>query len=172
MMECPDFFPLGSGGKHVLIGSLYKTNQWWIGTVAGNPPRFKPESVGIVDYGNGYAAKTGSTWKQTGASRRLVFVSPATVCRPICPRGCLTQTLSATGFHRLAGAHRADRLRSLPHHAPRSVHQHAPQRGTHALCQPGSRGGRAPRSGLAQDGHGQRHVRPDGSGLARLGLAG
>ena len=133
MMECPDFFPLGSGGKHVLIGSLYKTNQWWIGTVAGNPPRFTPESVGIVDYGNGYAAKTGSTWKQTGASRRLVFVSPATVCRPICPRGCLTQTLSATGFHRLAGAHRADRLRSLPHHAPRSVHQHAPQR-PHAEC--------------------------------------
>ena len=82
MMECPDFFPLGSGGKHVLIGSLYKTNQWWIGTVAGNPPRFTPESVGIVDYGNGYAAKTGSTWKQTGASRRLVFVSPATVCCP------------------------------------------------------------------------------------------
>ena len=82
MMECPDFFPLGSSGKHVLIGSLYKTNQWWIGTVAGNPPRFTPESVGIVDYGNGYAAKTGSTWKQTGASRRLVFVSPATACRP------------------------------------------------------------------------------------------
>eukprot|EP00039_Didymoeca_costata_P002756 m.62337 g.62337 ORF g.62337 m.62337 type:complete len:523 (-) comp11503_c0_seq1:37-1605(-) len=71
MMECPDFFPLGD--KYVLLGSLYKTNQWWVGTLAGNPPRFTPESVGILDYGNGYAAKTGSTFIQTGASRRLLF---------------------------------------------------------------------------------------------------
>ena len=69
----PDLFPLGPDGKWVLIGSLYKTNQWWVGTMAGNPPRFTPENVGIVDYGNGYAAKTGSTWVQTGSSRRLVF---------------------------------------------------------------------------------------------------
>ena len=71
LCRCPDIFPLGD--KWVLIGSLYKTNQWWVGTLAGDPPRFTPSSVGIVDYGNGYAAKTGSTWVQTGASRRLVF---------------------------------------------------------------------------------------------------
>ena len=58
MMECPDLFPLGD--KYVLVGSLYKTNQWWVGTLAGDPPRFTPEKVGILDYGNGYAAKTGS----------------------------------------------------------------------------------------------------------------
>ena len=52
MMECPDLFPLGD--KWVLIGSLYKTNQWWVGTLAGNPPRFTPDQVGILDYGNGY----------------------------------------------------------------------------------------------------------------------
>lgn len=71
MMECPDFFPLGD--KWVLIGSLYKTNQWWVGTLSGNPPRFNPERVGILDYGNGYAAKTGSTMVQSGSTRRLVF---------------------------------------------------------------------------------------------------
>jgi hypothetical protein len=51
VMECPDLFPLGD--KWVLIGSLYQTNQWWVGTLAGDPPRFTPERVGIVDYGNG-----------------------------------------------------------------------------------------------------------------------
>ena len=70
VMECPDLFPLGD--KWVLIGSLYKTNQWWVGSMSGNPPRFTPEHVGIVDYGNGYAAKTGTTWAQTGSGRRLV----------------------------------------------------------------------------------------------------
>eukprot|EP00041_Stephanoeca_diplocostata_P025899 m.689277 g.689277 ORF g.689277 m.689277 type:complete len:118 (+) comp22846_c0_seq29:89-442(+) len=73
MMECPDFFPLGPDGKWVLIGSLYKTNQWWVGTVTGDPPRFTPENVGIVDYGNGYAAKTGTSMVQSGTSRRVVF---------------------------------------------------------------------------------------------------
>ena len=32
MMECPDLFPLGD--KYVLVGSLYKTNQWCVGTLA------------------------------------------------------------------------------------------------------------------------------------------
>lgn len=71
MMECPDLFPLGE--KWVLIGSLYKTNQWWVGTLSGSPPRFTPERVGILDYGNGYAAKSGSTLVQSGSSRRLIF---------------------------------------------------------------------------------------------------
>jgi sucrose-6-phosphate hydrolase SacC (GH32 family) len=53
MMECPDIFALGDSGKWMLIGSLYSTNQWWIGTVEGSPPVFTPESVGIMDYGNG-----------------------------------------------------------------------------------------------------------------------
>jgi len=71
MMECPDLFPLGD--KWVLLASLFKTNQWWVGTLAGDPPRFTPERVGVIDYGNGYAAKTGSTMIQSGATRRLVF---------------------------------------------------------------------------------------------------
>lgn len=74
MMECPDLFPLGD--KWVLIGSLYKTNQWWVGDMvadAGGVPRFTPDQVGILDYGNGYAAKTGSTMEQSGTTRRVVF---------------------------------------------------------------------------------------------------
>ena len=74
MMECPDLFPLGD--KWVLLGSLYKTNQFWVGALSADSdgvPRFTPENVGILDYGNGYAAKTGSTFKQSGESRRLLF---------------------------------------------------------------------------------------------------
>jgi beta-fructofuranosidase len=74
MMECPDLFPLGD--KWVLVGSLYKTNQWWVGDLvadADGVPRFTPDAVGILDYGNGYAAKTGSTMIQSGSTRRVVF---------------------------------------------------------------------------------------------------
>eukprot|EP00054_Salpingoeca_dolichothecata_P015306 m.87904 g.87904 ORF g.87904 m.87904 type:complete len:544 (-) comp21429_c0_seq2:36-1667(-) len=71
MMECPDVFPLGD--KYMIIGSLFATNQWWIGTIAGDPPRFTAEKVGLMDYGNGYAAKTGTTMVQTPTARRLVF---------------------------------------------------------------------------------------------------
>ena len=39
MMECPDVFALGDASTFMLIGSLYSTNQWWIGSVAGSPPR-------------------------------------------------------------------------------------------------------------------------------------
>jgi beta-fructofuranosidase len=85
MMECPDLFPLGD--KWVLIGSLYKTNQWWVGTLSGDPPRFTPERVGILDYGNGYAAKTGSEMIQTGSSRRLVFGFTGWQ-EPTMPNGC------------------------------------------------------------------------------------
>jgi len=73
MMECPDIFPLGGTGKWMAIGSLYSTNQWWVGTVAGSPPRFSPESVGILDYGYGYAAKTGTTRRALPTDRRVVF---------------------------------------------------------------------------------------------------
>jgi len=65
--------PTGAGDKWVLFGSLYKTNQWWVGDVSGDPPRFTPNKVGILDYGQGYAAKTGSTWKQTSDGRRVLF---------------------------------------------------------------------------------------------------
>ena len=83
MMECPDLFPLGD--RWVLLASLYKTNQWWVGSLTGDPPRFTPEQVGVLDYGNGYAAKTGSAeWHRAAAGLRL---------------------------HRMAGAHDATRLR-------------------------------------------------------------
>ena len=85
MMECPDLFPLGD--KFVLLGSLFQTNQWWVGSLADNPPRFTPEAVGILDYGNFYAAKTGSSMVQTGDSRRVVFAFTGW-SEPTMPRGC------------------------------------------------------------------------------------
>lgn len=71
MMECPDIFALGD--KWVLLGSLFSTNQWWVGSLQGLPPRFVPEQVGILDYGNGYAAKSGSSMIATNNSRRVQF---------------------------------------------------------------------------------------------------
>ena len=48
MMECPDLFRLGSGeNSWVLLGSMAHSggpNQWWTGSLSGDPPR----------YGNGF----------------------------------------------------------------------------------------------------------------------
>ncbi|KAK3263518.1 hypothetical protein CYMTET_27678 [Cymbomonas tetramitiformis] len=73
MMECPDMFPLAN--KHVILGSLFKTNQWWVGKIQGNPPEFTAERVGLLDYGQFYAAKTGTTASvtQMGDARRVLF---------------------------------------------------------------------------------------------------
>jgi hypothetical protein len=69
----PQLFPLGDTGQWMLVGSLYSTNQWWVGSLAGSPPVFTPSRVGIMDYGNGYAAKTGTTFAAAGGDRRVVF---------------------------------------------------------------------------------------------------
>ena len=71
--ECPDLFPLGDSGRWVLLGSLLKTNQWWVGKLQGMPPRFVAEAVGILDWGNGYAARSGGGWIQTSSDRRLLW---------------------------------------------------------------------------------------------------
>lgn len=74
MIECPDIFPLGD--SWVLLASIAHgggPNQWWTGRLSGSPPRFTPDKVGILDYGYGYAAKSGSSIVQSGSSRRVVF---------------------------------------------------------------------------------------------------
>ena len=82
MMFCPDVFPLD--GKWAVIGSICALNppgypgclgfgQWWVGSLSGYPPRFTPEQTGLLDYGNYFAGKTGSTMVQTGSSRRVLF---------------------------------------------------------------------------------------------------
>jgi hypothetical protein len=83
MLECPDLFPIGGAGTNrwILIASLYNqpnfeyTNQWFVGTLSGDPPRFTAEHTGLLDYGSSYAAKSGSTMVQGPASRRLLFRS-------------------------------------------------------------------------------------------------
>ena len=40
---------------------------------AGSPPRFREERRGLLDYGQMYAGKSGSTFKQSGESRRVLF---------------------------------------------------------------------------------------------------
>ena len=41
----PDAFPLGSPTTWMVVGSLFSTNQWWVGTLAGVPPRFVPHPL-------------------------------------------------------------------------------------------------------------------------------
>ena len=54
MWECPDFFPLG--GKHLLIISTERVVKYLLGGYADR--RFQPQSMGGVDSGSYYAART------------------------------------------------------------------------------------------------------------------
>jgi beta-fructofuranosidase len=60
MWECPDFFPLGNAGKHVLIYSTQGKTLWHSGTLDRSTLLFHPEKSGELDYGHGtfYAPKT------------------------------------------------------------------------------------------------------------------
>ncbi|HEY6413963.1 MAG TPA: glycoside hydrolase family 32 protein [Edaphobacter sp.] len=60
MWECPDFFPLGTGGKHVLIYSTQGKTLWHSGTLDKKTMLFHTERSGQLDYGKGsyYAPKT------------------------------------------------------------------------------------------------------------------
>jgi len=71
MMECPDLFPLGN--KWMAIASLFVTNQWFIGHMMGNPPQFIVENTGLLDFGNTYAAKSGSDFANSANSRHILF---------------------------------------------------------------------------------------------------
>jgi hypothetical protein len=82
--------------------------------------------VGILDYGNGYAAKTGSSWVQSAYSRRLVFSFTGWL-EPTAPRGCgralviprelrlngdelMTEPIPETAVLRVASSHRSARV--------------------------------------------------------------
>jgi beta-fructofuranosidase len=60
MWECPDFFPLATGGKHVLIYSTQGRTLWHSGTLDKKTMLFQTERSGELDYGKGsyYAPKT------------------------------------------------------------------------------------------------------------------
>ena len=60
MWECPDFFPLGTGGKHILIYSTQGRTLWQSGVLDRRTMLFHPERTGQLDYGKGayYAPKT------------------------------------------------------------------------------------------------------------------
>lgn len=54
MWECPDFFPLGD--QHLLIISTERVVKYLMGKYAGR--HFRAESMGGIDYGSYYAART------------------------------------------------------------------------------------------------------------------
>merc|ERR1712216_1079548 len=78
---CPDLFPCGD--KFCMILSYGGTpggpnshmqNQWWSGQIKDNV--FLPEETDLFDYGDLFAAKTGTVEQQTGTSRRVLFGFP------------------------------------------------------------------------------------------------
>ena len=69
---------MGSTGKYVAIASLYNweaggyyTNEWFLGTI-DDSKTFKLEDRGLLDYGQYYAARTGSE-DQSPTGRRVLF---------------------------------------------------------------------------------------------------
>jgi beta-fructofuranosidase len=58
MWECPDFFPLGPNGRHVLIYSTAGKVFWESGKLDRATMRFAKERSGVLDYGSFYAPKT------------------------------------------------------------------------------------------------------------------
>ena len=96
-VECPDVFPLGD--KHVLIASLYNwkaggyyTNEYWVGSIVNNT-RFVTDQRGLLDYGQYYAARTGSE-NQSPTERRVLF--------------------SATGWHNPPGTNCKTQVHLIP----------------------------------------------------------
>ena len=76
--ECPDVFPIGDKGQFVAITSLYNwkaggyfVNSYFIGRIVAN--NFIVEARGPLDYGQYYAARTGSVDRQSASARRVIF---------------------------------------------------------------------------------------------------
>ena len=65
----------GTGNKRRETQTVFprEVKQSWGCVYAGRPPRFQVERRGLVDYGQTYAAKTGTTMVQSGGSRRVLF---------------------------------------------------------------------------------------------------
>ena len=60
-IECPDVFLMGD--EFVLIAGLFCSNEYWVGRVDAEQGVFSPLSSAphaLLDYGNFYAAKTGT----------------------------------------------------------------------------------------------------------------
>jgi sucrose-6-phosphate hydrolase SacC (GH32 family) len=85
---CPDLFPFGTTGQYGMLltyggppqgtptNPSHMQEQWWIGEIDMKTFQFKPTASGLVDYGNMFAAKTGTTEWQNGTSRRVLFAFP------------------------------------------------------------------------------------------------
>ena len=72
--ECPNIFPIGTtGNRFMAIANLNAAqNEFWIGTIEDN--RFDVESAGLLDFGQYYAARSGSgVGAQSRSERRVLF---------------------------------------------------------------------------------------------------
>lgn len=80
MIECPDVFTLGSNDEAVVLGSLQydgpwqgTSTTWWVGRMDSTGAHFTAGTVGLVDYGQLYAGRSGTDVTLNGTSRRLLF---------------------------------------------------------------------------------------------------
>ncbi|MGA2742277.1 MAG: glycoside hydrolase family 32 protein [Bryobacteraceae bacterium] len=69
MWECPDFFPLG--GKHLLIVSTERVVKYQLGQYSDR--RFQPETMGGIDFGSYYAARTMAMNGTNTGDRRILW---------------------------------------------------------------------------------------------------
>jgi len=69
MWECPDFFPLGD--KHLLIYSTERVVKYMLGGYADR--QLKPETLGGIDYGSYYAARTMTNTGTNTGDRRILW---------------------------------------------------------------------------------------------------
>jgi sucrose-6-phosphate hydrolase SacC (GH32 family) len=85
---CPDLFPFGEDGQYGMLltyggpprgtstNPAHMQEQWWTGEIDMQTFQFRPTATGLVDYGNMFAAKSGTTEHQSGTSRRVLFAFP------------------------------------------------------------------------------------------------
>ena len=86
-IECPDIFAMNNNNKIILIANLFVTSQWWIGTININN-EFLAENMGLLDYGNFYAGKTGTSLLETGEDNLRYLFGFTGWNEPTAPNEC------------------------------------------------------------------------------------
>eukprot|EP01084_Bolivina_argentea_P045371 83520_1 len=88
-IECPDVFLMED--KYVLITGLFCTNEYWVGNIDTTSNTFNPLSDhnhALLDYGNFYAAKTGTVYNGVNGETRRILFGFSGWSEPTAPSAC------------------------------------------------------------------------------------
>ena len=113
---CPDLFPCGASGLYCMLITYggppkdgHMQEQWWSGRIVDH--KFVVTETDLVDYGNMFAAKSGTVERQTGTSRRFLFAFPGWTQRTK-PKGAI----SCLQFPRELGIGADNKMRTARRH--------------------------------------------------------